>query len=395
MDQSTIEVSVIGTLGDISQAEWDACARVTPDGSARAFDPFTQYAFLKALEDSGSVGDRTGWIPRYLIARKGAQVIGVMPLYIKMHSQGEYVFDHNWAHAYEQSGAAYYPKLQAAVPFTPASGRRLLARPGYEAIVQAALVEGAVQVAAQNDLSSVHITFCDAAEYQAAGALGLLQRTGQQFHWVNDDYADFDAFLADLSSRKRKNIRKERRSAQSFGGEIIQKSGAQITPEDWDAFWVFYQDTGARKWGSPYLTRSFFDLVQAALGDDLLLVLAMRDGRPIAGALNLIGAECLYGRYWGCTEHHNCLHFEICYYQAIDYAIANGLKRVEAGAQGQHKLARGYMPAPTYSLHWIADPRFRDAVSNYLDAERAAVDEEIEILTDYGPFKTVSIEEQD
>ncbi|MEM9271130.1 MAG: GNAT family N-acetyltransferase, partial [Pseudomonadota bacterium] len=263
----------------------------------------------------------------------------------------------------------------------------------WEDTARAALLQGMVQLTTENRLSSAHITFCTQEEYEAGGDLGLLQRTGQQFHWVNDSYPDFDGFLAALSSRKRKNIRKERAQAQGFGGEILALTGDQIEPEHWDAFWVFYQDTGARKWGSPYLTRKFFDEAQAHLRDDMLLCLAWREGRWVAGALNFIGAETLYGRYWGCTEHHACLHFELCYYQAIDFAIAQGLARVEAGAQGEHKLARGYLPTPTYSLHWIAEASFRDAVASYLEAERQAVDEEIEVLTSYGPFRKSQGEE--
>ena len=257
-----------------------------------------------------------------------------------------------------------------------------------------ALIQGAVQIAADNDLSSIHATFCTEAEAIAGAEMGLLPRIGQQFHWMNDGYADFGAFLATLSSRKRKNIRRERATAQAFGGEIIQLTGDQIQPAHWDAFWQFYQDTGNRKWGTPYLTRQFFDCAQDSLRDDMLLVLAMRDGLAVAGALNFIGRNSLYGRYWGCTEHHACLHFELCYYQAIDFAIARGLTRVEAGAQGEHKLARGYLPVATHSLHWIGDPGFREAVARYLDAERDAVDHEIEVLTSYGPFRKSDREEQ-
>lgn len=392
MTDEPIEISAHSQIADIDPTDWDACAN--PDGGDTPVDPFTTFRFLKALEDSGSVGPGSGWQPRYLSAKQAEQVIAVAPLYAKGHSQGEYIFDHNWAHAYENAGGRYYPKLQIAVPFTPATGRRFLTRSGFEAIGMSALVQGAVQIASENELSSVHATFCTEAESIAGDEMGLLTRTGQQFHWLNDDYADFDAFLATLSSRKRKNIRKERAQAQSFGGEIISVTGDQIEPHHWDAFWQFYQDTGNRKWGTPYLTRQFFDCAQETLRSDMLLVLAMREGRPVAGALNLIGRETLFGRYWGCTEHHPCLHFELCYYQAIDFAIANRLKRVEAGAQGEHKLARGYLPTPTYSLHWFADAGFRDAVGRYLQEERRAVDHEIEVLTSYGPFKRENREEQ-
>ena len=395
MDQAQIEIEVLGSLSQIAAAEWDACACPETADGGRPTDPFTTHRFLKALEDSGSVGRGTGWQPQYLTARLDGQMIACAPLYAKSHSQGEYIFDHNWAHAYEQAGGRYYPKLQIAVPHTPATGRRFLVRPGYETIGQSALVQGAVQLASNNNVSSLHVTFCTRAEAEAGAQMGLLPRVSQQFHWLNDGYADFDGFLASLSSRKRKNIRKEREQANSFGGRIRVLSGDDLQPEHWDAFWVFYQDTGARKWGSPYLTRAFFDLAQDHLRDDLALVLAERDGHPVAGALNFIGRDTLFGRYWGCTEHHACLHFELCYYRAIDLAIAMGLARVEAGAQGQHKLARGYMPTQTHSLHWVADPGFSEAIANYLTAEREAVEEEIEVLTDYGPFRKAQVEEQE
>ncbi|WP_339694995.1 GNAT family N-acetyltransferase [Celeribacter baekdonensis] len=385
-----IEISVSTTITEIAREDWDACAAPM---EGRPDDPFVTHRFLLALERSGSVGPGTGWFPRYLMAKAAGDIIAVAPLYAKTHSQGEYVFDHAWAQAYERAGGDYYPKLQIAVPFTPVTGRRLLTRPGFEEVGQAALVQGAVEVAAQNQLSSLHITFCSDAEVDAGKAMGLMHRTGQQFHWDNAGYANFDDFLDALSSRKRKNIRKERAQAQRFGGEIVQLSGDQIEPHHWDAFWTFYQDTGARKWGTPYLTRAFFDHIHETMRDDVLMVLALDQGRPIAGALNFIGQNRLYGRYWGCTEHHPCLHFEICYYQAIDYAIAHGLSRVEAGAQGEHKLARGYLPNTTHSLHWIADPGFARAVDDYLVAERAAVDEETEFLTSYGPFKRTDRED--
>lgn len=394
MDGSTIEISTHASLAGIDPADWDACACPEAE-SGRAVDPFTTYRFLKALEDSGSVGAGTGWDPHYLIAKQDGLVIAVAPLYGKSHSQGEYMFDHNFAHAFEQAGGRYYPKLQIAIPFTPATGRRFLTRKGYETQGIAALMQGAVQIASDNDLSSLHATFCTEAEALAGAEMGLLRRTSQQYHWANDDYADWDGFLAALSSRKRKTLRKERATAWAIDAEIVQLSGDDIQPHHWDAFWEFYQDTGARKWGQPYLTRAFFDIAAEHLKDDILLVLAQRDGVPIAGALNFIGRDTLYGRYWGCTEHHPCLHFEICYYQAIDYAIAHRMKRVEAGAQGEHKLARGYLPVTTHSLHWFADAGFRTAVADYLNAERDAVSEEIEVLTSYGPFRKIQVEEQE
>lgn len=393
--EAKIEVSVISSLSAIDAADWDACACPETSDGGRPNDPFTTYRFLKALEDSASVGGRSGWQPRYLVARKDGVPIAVSPHYAKSHSQGEYIFDHNWAHAYENAGGRYYPKLQIAVPFTPASGRRLLSRPGYEQIGAEALISGAIQLAANHKLSSLHITFCTESEAARGEQMGLLRRSGQQFHWENQEYADFDAFLADLSSRKRKNIRKERATAQGFGGDIVSLTGDAIAPAHWDAFWQFYQDTGARKWGTPYLTRAFFEQAHDTLRDDILLVLALRDGRPVAGALNFIGRETLYGRYWGATEHHACLHFELCYYQAIEFAIQHGVSRVEAGAQGEHKLARGYLPVTTHSLHWFGEPRFAEAVADYLEAERAAVDEEIEVLTSYGPFRQCGSDKDD
>lgn len=392
MTGETVEIEVLSSLAQISAQDWDACA--APGAGARAEDPFTTHRFLMALETSGSVGDGSGWHPRYLVARAGGQVIAAAPLYAKTHSQGEYIFDHGWGEAYERAGGRYYPKHQIAVPFTPATGRRLLTRPGYEPQGQSALVQAAVQITAEQEFSSLHITFCTETESDAAAAMGLMPRITQQYHWQNHGYADFDGFLASLSSRKRKAIRKERTRAADFGGEIVELTGDAIQPHHWDAFWQFYQDTGSRKWGSPYLTRAFFDILQQTMRDDVLLVLALRDGHPIAGALNFIGQNRLFGRYWGCIEHHDCLHFELCYYRAMDYAIRHGLDTVEAGAQGEHKLARGYLPVPTHSAHWIADPGFAKAVDRYLAQERAATAHEIEVLTTYGPFKNTPQEEQ-
>ncbi len=394
MDQAQIEVRVLTSLAQISASDWDSCACPEVADGRRPLDPFTTHRFLLALEESGSVGRGTGWQPQYLTAYLDGMLIAAAPMFAKSHSQGEYIFDHSWAHAYESAGGRYYPKLQIAVPFTPATGRRFLVRPGYDAVGISALVQGAVQLAAENRISSLHATFCTEAEALAGEQMGLMVRHSQQFHWLNDDYTDFDGFLAALSSRKRKNIKKERAQASDFGGQIRTITGDDLQPEHWDAFWRFYQDTGARKWGSPYLTRQFFDIAQETMRDDIALVLAERNGYPIAGALNFVGRETLFGRYWGCVEHHPCLHFELCYYRAIDFAIAEGLARVEAGAQGEHKLARGYLPTRTHSLHWVGDPGFADAVQKYLDAESHAVGEEIEILTDYGPFRKSNPEEQ-
>ena len=392
---SLIEIAVLPGLDEIPAEEWDSCACPEAADGGRPIDPFTTHRFLKALEDSRSVGRGTGWEPRHLAARQNGELIAVAPLYAKSNSQGEYIFDFSWAHAYENAGGQYYPKLQIAVPFTPATGRRFLTRPGHEAAGMSALVQGAVKLAADNGLSSLHVTFCTEAEAIAGDEIGLMRRTTQQYHWENRDYPDFDAFLADLSSRKRKTIRKERQRANAFGGEIHLLTGDEIEPQHWDSFWRFYQDTGARKWGSPYLTRAFFEIAHEVLRDDILLVMCEREGRDVAGALNMIGRDVLFGRYWGCIEHHDFLHFETCYYRAIDYAIENGLARVEAGAQGEHKLARGYLPSECHSLHWIGDRGFARAVEQFLTQERRAVEEDIEVLTAYGPFRKEQREEQD
>jgi predicted N-acyltransferase len=389
MDGGTsISIKLLNGLGDVDAALWDACAAPEAITGGRALNPFLTHRWLSAFEESGSAHWREGWDPKHLLAEDEAgQTLGVMPLYVKGHSQGEYVFDHGWAQAFERAGGDYYPKLLSATPFTPVTGRRLLAHPDADLdLAESALLSGAAQITNDNELSSLHMIFCTEGEQERLGKAGFLTRKNQQFHWRNYDYADFDAFLTNLSSRKRKAIRKERAKAVE-NVEIVHLTGEQIQPEHWDAFWTFYQDTGARKYGTPYLTRSFFQIAQERLRDDILLVFARRDGQWVAGALNVIGRDTLYGRYWGCTEDHPCLHFEICYYQAIDYAIRHGMKTVEAGAQGEHKLARGYEPTETWSAHWIANPDFRRAISNYLDHERRAVDEEIAILGEHTPFK--------
>ena len=385
------DLTLYDSLSEIPAESWDCLA--CPEAAAgRPVDPFTTHRFLMALEASGSTGKGTGWTARPLALRRGGEVAGVMPLYVKTHSQGEYIFDHSWADAFQRAGGQYYPKLQVAVPFTPATGRRFLCAPED----RAALLRAAIGLVRGNGLSSLHITFCTAEEAEAlAGVEGTLHRVTQQFHWLNRGYGSFDDFLADLSSRKRKMIRKEREGAHAHGLTIRALTGDGIEPRHWDAFWTFYQDTGSRKWGRPYLTRAAFDAFHATMRDDMLLVLAFDGARPVAGALNFIGRDTLFGRYWGCVEDYPFLHFELCYYQAIDWAIANGLPRVEAGAQGEHKLARGYLPSPVHSLHWIADSGFRDAVARYLEAERRAVDEEIEVLTAYGPFRRGEPDERD
>ena len=383
------DITLHQSLTEIDAAEWDAVA-APEQAVGRPVDPFTTYRFLSALEVSGSTGTGTGWTAHPLALREAGRLVAVVPLYAKGHSQGEYIFDHGWAQAFERAGGRYYPKLQVAVPFTPATGRRFLG----DAVYREPLLAAAVSVAARNRLSSLHVTFCTADEAEAlAGVEGCLHRVTQQFHWENNGYGSFADFLAQLSSRKRKMIRKERETARAAGLTIRALTGDQIEPAHWDAFWQFYQDTGARKWGTPYLARAAFTRFHDTMRDDILLVMAFDGARPVAGAMNFIGRDTLFGRYWGCVEDHPCLHFELCYYQAMDWAIAHGLRRVEAGAQGEHKLARGYLPTPVHSLHWIADAGFRDAVARYLREERRAVDEEIEVLTQYGPFRRVTTED--
>ncbi len=379
-----IDVSIAGALGDVPASDWDAVAN--PAGEP--FNPFLSHAFLKALEDSRSATARTGWQPAHILVREAEELVAAAPAYVKSHSQGEYVFDHGWAQAIERAGGRYYPKLQMSVPFTPATGPRLLAKPGPErARLRLTLLSAAEAVISQNGLSSAHITFLTESEWRLCGEAGLLLREDRQFHWRNDGYASFDDFLGRLSSEKRKTIRKERRKALEPGIEIEWVTGPDLTETHWDAFFAFYMDTGSRKWGSPYLTRAFFSRVGAAMPERVLLVMAKRAGRYVAGALNFIGSDTLYGRNWGAIEHHPFLHFEVCYYQAIDFAIARGLKVVEAGAQGEHKLLRGYEPTLTYSAHSIADPRLRSAVADYLARERPAVEEEVEALAAHAPFR--------
>ena len=382
-----MEARLLNGMAEISQADWDALA--CPEG-ARPTDPFTTHRFLAALDRSGSTGKGTGWQPRPLVLQDG-QTVAALPLYVKSHSQGEYIFDHAWAQGYERAGGRYYPKLQAAVPFTPATGRRFLCDPS----LRETLLGAAIGLAEQNGLSSLHITFCTADEAESlAGTHGLLHRITQQFHWENRGYASFDDFLSDLSSRKRKMIRKERETAQGRRAGYSRPDRRSDRTRALGCLLAFLSGHRQPQMGNPLpdprLLRRNPGHICATIS---LLVLAFDGPRPVAGALNFIGRDTLYGRYWGCTEDHPCLHFELCYYQAIDWAIANGLQRVEAGAQGEHKLARGYLPTPVHSLHWIADPGFRAAVAQYLAQERRAVDEEIEVLTAYGPFRRVSSED--
>jgi uncharacterized protein len=341
---------------------------------------------LSALEDSGSATATTGWLPQHLaLEGKGGELLGALPCYLKSHSQGEYVFDHGWADAFARAGGRYYPKLQCTVPFTPATGPRLIASSDEHRL---ALLAGLVELNERHGASSAHITFMPQDEWKLAGDAGFLLRMDQQFHWQNNGYHGFEDFLAALSSRKRKNIRKERETALARSGiEIVRLTGAELTETVWDRFFEFYMDTGSRKWGRPYLTRSFYSMIGERMGDRIVLILARRGGQYVAGAINFVGDDCLYGRHWGCVEDHPCLHFEICYYQAIDYAIEHGLARVEAGAQGEHKLARGYVPVITRSAHHIAHPGLRRAVDDYLAQERKHVEMENEILVEHAPFR--------
>ena len=375
-DRDGIVARLADGVASLDAAAWDACAGLA--------NPFLSHAFLAALEDSGSVAPSTGWraMPIVIDGADGRPA-AVAPAYLKSHSQGEYVFDHGWAAAYERAGGDYYPKLQIAVPFTPVPGRRLLTR---EPKLATALVAAAAAVVRQNGLSSAHATFIAKEEVPLFERAGWLIRVDSQFHWHNQGYRGFEDFLASLSSRKRKAIRKERAAAVT-GLTVEHVTGSAISEWHWDHFWRFYQDTGSRKWGRPYLTRRFFSLLGERLADRVLLVFAMRGGVPIAGALNLIGSDTLYGRYWGAAQEVPHLHFEICYYQAIDFAIARGLRRIEAGAQGAHKLSRGYRPVPTWSAHYVPDLAFRRAVADFLAAEQRAVAEEIAALERTAPFR--------
>jgi len=372
-------------VAEIGREAWDGCANASGYGR----NPFVSYDFLDAAEESGCVSARTGWAPHHLsVEDTDGRVIGVMPLYLKSHSQGEYVFDHAWANAYMRAGGAYYPKLQCASPFSPVTGPRLITREGEDrAAAEQTLIAGALTLCERLQASSVHVTFCREDEWERLGEAGFLLRQDKQYHWHNAGYATFDDFLGALSSGRRKTIRRERRDACA-GLEILPLTGSDLREEHWDAFFAFYMDTGDRKWGRPYLNRAFFSLLGERMADRVLLVMARRGGQWIAGALNLIGEDCLYGRNWGCTEDVPFLHFELCYYQAIEQAIARGLARVEAGAQGPHKIARGYLPAAVYSAHWIADPALRAPVAQYLEEERAEVRHEMDYLAEhYSPFR--------
>ena len=401
-----VTLRVANAISEVTAAAWNACAnpagRDQGNGAAplapapaqeatleNDYNPFISHEFLWALEKSQSVGRRTGWQPLHLLAEgTDGTLVGAVPCYVKSHSQGEYVFDHGWAEAYERAGGSYYPKLQVSVPFTPATGRRLLVRPGPQAAaMRGALADALMDICRRSDASSAHVTFPTQPEWELLGRRGFLKRTHQQFHWENAGYDSFDAFLAALASRKRKTIRREREDALSAGISVHWLTGSDLTESVWDAFFEFYMETGSRKWGRPYLTRPFYSLVGEKMRDRILLVMAKRNGRWIAGAINFIGSHTLFGRHWGAVEHHPFLHFELCYYQAIQYAIEHRLARVEAGAQGEHKVSRGYLPTTTYSAHYIVDPALRRAIEDFLKHERAYVAAAGAELAEAAPFR--------
>jgi uncharacterized protein len=400
MASSEITLEAVPSVGDVLAEDWNACANpgsnklngLEANGSCAKprpyYNPFVSHAFFSAAEASNSACARTGWGPRHLLAKIDGQIKGIVPCYLKSHSQGEYVFDRGWADAYERAGGSYYPKLQCSVPFTPATGPRLLIRDDADREqTGSALASGLMALCGVSKASSAHVTFAREAEWKLLAEHGFLQRTDQQFHWRNPGFATFEDFLATLNSRHRKAIKRERREAVAAGITIHWLNGKDITEDAWDAFFAFYMETGSRKWGRPYLTRKFFSLIGESMANDVLLVMAKRGGRWIAGAINFVGSDTLFGRNWGAIEHHPFLHFEVCYYQAIDFAIKHGLKVVEAGAQGEHKIARGYLPQTTYSAHYIADPALRRAIADYLKRERAYVAEAGRELAAAGPFR--------
>ncbi len=373
-------VRKLDSIAEIAPATWDGLANPV----SAAFNPLLSHAFLLALEQSGCASAKTGWAPSHLVLEEDGTITGAVPCYLKNNSMGEYVFDHGWADAFHRAGGSYYPKLQVSIPFSPVTGPRLLAATPDR---KRKLATGLVSLTKAVGASSVHITFLPEEDWQVLGGSDFLQRQDIQFHWHNNNYASFDGFLAGLSSSKRKNIRKERRAVVDNGIIFDHATADSLTPQHWDRFFAFYMDTGARKWGRPYLTRGFFTQIHDTMRQHILLVLARRDGRIIAGALNFIGSDRLFGRNWGCSEDHPFLHFETCYYQAIDFAIARGLKVVEAGAQGEHKLARGYLPVKTFSLHHFAHKGLARAVAEYLESERAAIDENSQELAGHSPFR--------
>ncbi|MBB3949826.1 GNAT family N-acetyltransferase [Aureimonas jatrophae] len=392
IDGDTLVLRVSESIGGIDADRWDGLAATVP---GRTLNPFVRHAFLSCLEDSGSVGRKAGWLPQHLVLETSVgSILGLVPAYLKGHSQGEYVFDHGWADAFERAGGRYYPKLQISVPFTPATGPRLLVGSAGDGL-RLALCEAVKAYIGQTGVSSAHATFLEAADLAAMEGDDFLHRTDQQFHFVNRGYGSYDDFLETLASRKRKVLRRERRDALANGITIEQLTGIDLTEAVWDSFFSFYMDTGSRKWGRPYLNRRFFSLLGERMGDAVVLVMAKREGRYIAGALNMVGANRIYGRYWGCTEEHPFLHFEVCYNQAIDYAIEHGLEVVEAGAQGEHKLARGYEPVMTHSAHYIANDGLRDAIDRYLTRERRDVERTQAILSEHTPFRRGELQQDD
>ena len=375
---------IISSLAEVSEHDWNSCCY----NETTRHNPFLSYHFLQALEESGCATAKAGWQAQHIILRQNDRIVGIMPLYLKSHSHGEYVFDHAWANAYHSAGGQYYPKLQCSLPFTPVTAQKLLVRPGEnEQEVQDNLLAAALTLTKELGVSSLHVTFAEKQEWDLMAEHEFLKRLDQQFHWSNEGYTTFDDFLMALSSRKRKNIRKERKQAVINDIDIEVLTGTDITEEHWDHYFSFYLETSNRKWGQPYLNRQFFSLLGQGMSDKIVLIMCKRDNRYIAGALNLLSDDTLYGRYWGALEHHRYLHFEVCYYQAIDYAIQHGLNKVEAGAQGEHKLARGYRPTSTYSAHWISNPSFRNAVADYLVHERDAILADQEFLSTLAPFK--------
>jgi uncharacterized protein len=394
---ANLTIRIEKSFAAISPERWSRLAGTTKCQSGMAYNPFLSHAFLSSLEESRSANAKSGWLGHHVLLEDGSgELIGAIPAYLKSHSQGEYVFDHGWADAFERAGGNYYPKLQCAIPFTPATGPRLLVAEGHDRdAIQATLAAGLQEVTRQLGVSSAHVTFTPEGEVEVLDEAGYLHRTDQQFHFINEGYADHGAFLETLASRKRKALKKERRAALENGISIDWLTGKDLTEEIWDQFFDFYMDTGSRKWGRPYLTRSFYSLIGERMPDDILLVMAKRDGRYIAGAINFIGGDALYGRHWGCIEDHPFLHFEVCYHQAIDFALAKGLKRVEAGAQGEHKLARGYLPVTTHSMHYIAHPGLRNAVADYLERERHEVEGMNEYLADHSPFRKGERQQED
>ncbi len=419
MSQLELRIRIVPSIGEVDPAAWDACADCELPPTLQAIDednlssrednlsaklstrgypanPFVSHEFLSSIEASNSVGGRSGWQPRHLLAEDASgALLGAAPCYVKTHSRGEYVFDHGWAEAFERAGGNYYPKLQVAVPFTPVTGPRLLVPPSpLDDAIRGALADALAEITTDSELSSAHVTFLTEHEWRLLGDRGFLQRTDRQFHWANNGYATFDDFLGALSSRKRKTIRRERKDALAPGIEVRWLTGSDLTEAVWDAFFAFYMETGSRKWGRPYLTRQFFSIVGEKMRDRILLVMAKRNGRWIAGAINFLGRDCVYGRNWGAIEHHPFLHFELCYYQAIDYAIKHKLARVEAGAQGEHKLMRGYLPVTTYSAHFIANAGLRRAIAEYLARERAYVEAASEELAAAAPFRKDLVEQE-